>query len=636
MGIGIGVAVGVAILAFSAVYCCCGKKKLMAKFRRKKNKDKGKGRAVPPGRAEEGGLHSGDGRGGVGVRDQLVTVSPIQEHEGLGVGRYHTPGGQGLGICFSGADSPLLSQQPKMGDEFGTGLRYSPAMSAGQFSKSDSYSEAYIPNPPAGSQQSVSTLTPNSPFLAHHNPPITTLSGSRRSSDQMHHYEQTQLPIKRPYTITNPPRQINTYSRASLETARISNNYSPYTRTTTPQAPVIRVVTPRQPRWTSFSGTGDGDGTGLGRPPVAMDEESESMIMSSVCGHERGIASSQSMDMGVPHKQEEWEGEQFLDRDRNAAASSVSRGSSKMLDPIRYYNGVPSAFTTGTTSGDDDSHYPSDITELAPVYTLAGFVSMPASPTSTARQGSSRSNTPLGQPQPASRKHSAAFCPFSYSADSPVQFHVPSEPALIPGAERRPSSVTLTVVTPSTMPHTDSNTTPGTNGMNVGPRQGRISVDGASWASSLHPSNPRGGSATPSIDLSVRTLRRQASQSATEQVRTGTPSPLEGLIRAHLPRGSIYEENYDFESSPPSQSKAHPKRLAVQEWIQSSPSAWGDPESLSVAGGGAELEFGGAEEEGGADEKGGRQRGRQGVGGWRVAETLVEGDSVSQVGLLRT
>jgi len=585
MGIGIGVAVGAAIIAFSAVYCCCGKEKLLAKFgKKKKRKDKGKGRAIPPGQSEEDGL-----RGGGGGR--TVNASTVQEHEGLGMERYRTPEGQqGLGICFSGVDSPMLSQQQTVG----AGLGYSPAMSAGQISKSGTYSEAYISTPTVGFQQRVSMPTSNAPLLGHHNSP---------------------------------------YSRTSLETTRMSNNHSPYPRAMSPQTQVIRATTSRQPRWTSFNGTGEGDGTGLGRPPVATGEEPESVVMSSVCENERGIASSQAR---VPHgmiekERGEWESERFSDRDRDAAASGASRGSSKMLDPVRYYNGVPSAFTTSTPSGDGGSHYPSDITELAPIYTLAGFVPMPASSPSIARQGSSRSNTPLSQPQAASRKQSATFRPFSYRADSPVHFHAPSEPALIPGAERRPSSVTLTLVPPFTksypnIPASNTTTTAGTNGMGMGPGQGRISVDSASWSSSPHPSNSRGGSAAPSIEPgpSARTLRGQGGHLATEQVTAGVPSPLDGLIRAHIPRGSTYDEGYDAESLSLPQS---PKRRAVQEWIQSSPSAWGDPEIGSVACGGTEMEFGGAEEE-----EGGEQEGKLGVRSWRAAETLVEGDSVSRVG----
>jgi len=621
MGIGIGVAVGVVILAFSAVYCCCGKEKLLAKFGNKKKKDKGKGRAVSPGQAEEkrlrgggvGGGGGGWGGGGGGVRDQLAPILSVQEYERLQMEGYRTPEGQqGLGIRSSGMDSPFLSQQRAMGGGFGTGSRYSPAMSARQFSKPDSYSEVYMATPAGGSQHSLSTPTSMS-FLTHHDP---TLSSPYRSSDLIHHYEQAQPHTKKVYTATNLPRQANTYARSSLESRRTSNDHSPHTRTRSFQTPVAHAAAPRQPRWASFSGVGDEDGTGLGRPPVAMEAESESVVMSSVCGREGVGASLQPTAIGLHHgmleqEQEGCKGKQFSGGDRDAAGS---RGSSKMLDSIRYYNGLPS---TSTTGGDSESHYPSDIIELAPVYTLAGFVPVPAASTSTALQPSSRSNTPLGQPQPAT------FRPFPHSADSPVYFHVPSEPALILGAERRPSSVTLTIMPPtsSSRPNTTTTnaaSTPGTNGIGVGPGQERISIDSANWPRSFHASHSRGGSVTPSADASVRTLRRQVSQFAMEQVTSGVPSPLESLIRAHLPRGGTYDESGDIESSLP-EPPTHPRRLAVQEWIQSSPSAWGDPERSSVAGGGTDLEFAEAEE------------GQEGKGGWRMSETLVEGDSVSHV-----
>ncbi|RPB26578.1 hypothetical protein L211DRAFT_847205 [Terfezia boudieri ATCC MYA-4762] len=409
MGIGIGVAVGVAILAFGAVYCCCGKEKLLAKFGKKKKKDKGKGRVVSSGQAEEG-LRTPEGK-----------PEP--------------------GISFSGVSSPLLSQQPTASG----GLGYSPAMSSGQFSK-----------------------------------------------------------------------------------------------------------------------------------PVPQ----------GVIEKERG----------------EWGRERFSGGDREAAGGDASQGSSKMLDPIRFYNGAPSAFTTSSQSGGDGSHHASDITEFAPIYTLAGFVPMSASPPSIVRQGFSRSNTPLGQRQSASRKQSATFRPFSYPADSSVNFHASSEPALIPGAERRPSSVTLTLVPPftrsySNSPATNTTTTPGTNDMGLGPGHRRISVDSGSWSSSLQPMDSRCGSTTPCIEPgpSARTLRGQGSQLATEQVATGIPSPLGGLIRSHLPSGSTYDESYDLRSLPLPQT---PKRWAVQEWIQGAPSAWEDPELESVASGGTEMEFGGGEEEG--------------------------------------
>ncbi|KAF8441267.1 hypothetical protein BGX38DRAFT_817073 [Terfezia claveryi] len=374
-------------------------------------------------------------------------------------------------------------------------------------------------------------------------------------------------------------------------------------------------------------------GLGISFSGVSSPLLSQQPTASGGLGYSPAMSSGQFSKPG-PHdviekERGEGERERFSGGDRVAAASDVSRGSSKMLDPIRFYNGAPSAFNTSTHNGEDGSHYASDITEFAPVYTLAGFVPVPASPPSIARQGYFRSNTPLGQPQSASRKQSATFRPFSYPADSSVNFHASSEPALIPGAERRPSSVTLTLVPPfprsySNSPATNTTTTPRTNSMGMGPGR-RISVDSGSWSSSLHPIDSRGGSASPCIEPgpSARPLRGQGGQLATEQVTTGASSPLEGLIRTHLPSGITYDESNDVRSLPLPQT---PKRWAVQEWIQSSPSAWEDPEMESVVSVGTEMEFGGAEE-------GGEQDGAIGVGGWRAAETLVESDSVSRVGL---
>ena len=174
--------------------------------------------------------------------------------------------------------------------------------------------------------------------------------------------------------------------------------------------------------------------------------------------------------------------------------------------------------------------------------------------------------------------------PFPYPSESiprAVRVHrsISPPPSILPGPERRPSSVILTLVAGRSTPAAVNIILDGTgdSGLSIGGR--------SSWTINPPQTQSSGSGSAP------RTRRQSEARASTgAQINAVQRScPLESLIRTHSP----YPEHGHVEAVRCGDEgigwDENNRVQAVSAWIQAAPSVWDDPDLISVADGKTEY-----------------------------------------------